>query len=64
MAKWTEDQIRDISEKIYRKRLGKGEPERMIQKDGDSGEKLRTRAHIYDSLVVDVLETVGMDGPV
>ena len=42
--------VRDISETVYRERLGEGGADRMIEKDADSGEQLRERAGSYDSL--------------
>lgn len=47
----TPSEIRDISEKVYRRRLEdscKGDVERMIAKDKDEGQKLRGRAVMYD----------------
>lgn len=48
-----QDAVRDISEVVYRQRLEQdcpGNIERMIAKDGDSGQKLRGRAGAYDTL--------------
>ena len=48
--------IRDVSEAIYRQRLedasggGDGAVQRMIERDGDQGQKLRNRAGSYDSI--------------
>ncbi|WP_027583957.1 hypothetical protein [Bradyrhizobium sp. Ai1a-2] len=42
--------IRDISEKVYREQLGEDDTRRMIEKDGDGGNKLRARAMQYDQL--------------
>lgn len=53
------EEIRDVSEKVYRKRLGKEDVERMIAKDGDGGVRLRKRASIYDDLVGDILKVLG-----
>jgi hypothetical protein len=59
------DFIRDVSEAIYRIRLndtsggGSGAVDRMIEKDKDTGQKLRGRAAIYDPIVrvaLDVLK--------
>lgn len=54
MTKHTAEQIRDISEKVYKIRLvqdsGAGAVERMIADDKDGGKKLRGRAGAYDSL--------------
>jgi len=44
------DEIRDISERVYRARLGDDDVRRMIEKDRDEGQKLRGRAGSYDSL--------------
>lgn len=57
--KYTAEQIRDISEKVYRHRLGKDDVRRMIAKDGDNGEKLRSRCSHYDDLVRDIV-TIGL----
>jgi hypothetical protein len=43
------DRVRDISEAVYRHRLGDG-GKRMVELDGDDGTKLRARAIVYDSL--------------
>lgn len=59
------EKIRDISEKVYRMQLelpsggGPGACKRMIEKDGDNGEKLRNRAGQLDvatRLYLDVLK--------
>lgn len=54
--------VRDISEAVYKDRLrttsGKNDVEKMIEKDGDNGEKLRRRAEIYDPIVRSVLRAV------
>jgi len=42
--------VRDISERVYRERLGKDATARMIGDDGDGGVKLRARAGSYDGL--------------
>lgn len=47
--------VRDLSEKVYRDLLERDNPPegavaRMIEKDGDSGEKMRERAGSYDRL--------------
>ena len=42
--------VRDISEAVYRDRLGAEDVLRMIAKDGDTGQKLRDRSSSYDSL--------------
>ena len=48
--KLTPDQIRDISEAVYRSRLGPRDTASMIKDDKDNGERLRSRAAAYDSL--------------
>jgi hypothetical protein len=62
----TPEEIRNISEKVYRARLlrdgGGCKPdnvERMIAKDGDGGVKLRGRAAIYDDLARDIRKVIG-----
>lgn len=42
--------VRDISEAVYRERLGAADAAAMIEKDGDQGQKLRERAASYDSM--------------
>lgn len=44
------DVVRDLSEKIYRMRLGDADVASMIEKDGDTGQALRRRAGCYDEL--------------
>lgn len=62
MRKRTADEIRDISEKVYRHRLGDDDVKRMIEKDGnDGGVELRKRSGIYDPLVRDILMVIGME---
>lgn len=57
--------IRDISEKVYRAKLddmsggGPGASDRMVEKDGDEGQKLRNRAGQYDSLTRFYLDALG-----
>lgn len=57
--------IRDISEAVYRIRLndpsggGPGAVDRMIEKDGDGGKKLRGRAGAYDVVTRAYLEALG-----
>lgn len=47
-------EVRALSVAAYKMRLvqdsGEGAVERMIEKDGDAGEKLANRASIYDAL--------------
>jgi hypothetical protein len=49
-----QEAVRDLSEKVYRDILERDNSEgavaRMIEKDGDNGEKLRERAGSYDRL--------------
>jgi len=42
--------VRDISEAVYRERLGQDGLEKMLRKDADDGAKLRERAGAYDAL--------------
>ncbi len=63
---WHPDFIRDLSEKVYRAKLEgecKGNVERMIEKDGDQGQKLRGRAVSYDALSRGYLEVLGFTPP-
>lgn len=52
------ERIRDISDKVYRIRLGQRDTESMIAKDGDQGQKLRQRAGSYDVLTRAYLEAL------
>lgn len=56
--------IRDLSERVYRARLiqdsGAGADARMIEKDGDDGRKLRSRASAYDPLTRAYLGAFGV----
>jgi hypothetical protein len=54
------EKIRDISEAVYRVRLGPRDTASMIAKDKDEGQKLRQRAEIYDPLVVPMAEAMGI----
>lgn len=60
--KYDNNFIRDISEKVYKTRLrqesGNDAVERMLEKDGDGGVKLRGRAIAYDSLTRVYLEAI------
>lgn len=47
---YTLQEIRDISVEVYKIRLGKKDAERMLAKDRDNGQKLRSRAESYDVL--------------
>ena len=56
--------IRDISEKAYRIRLDQdcaSNVDRMIEKDGDDGQKLRNRAGAYDPLTRAYLKVLGFE---
>lgn len=50
--------VAEICEAIYKKLLGPGAAERMLEKDGDDGKKLRGRALAYRHVVVAVLEVL------
>lgn len=56
--------IRDLSEKVYRKNLGADDTARMIEKDADNGDKLRSRAACYDKLSQTYLDLLGFKPPV
>lgn len=43
------DRVRDISEAVFRERLGK-DVKKMLADDNDGGKKLRERASSYDAL--------------
>lgn len=47
---FSDELIRDVSELVYRARLGESDTTKMIAEDGDQGEKLRKRAQCYDAL--------------
>lgn len=60
----TLDQIRDVSEGVYRLQLGPDGVKSMLAKDAetnptDNGAKLRSRAIVNDRVVRDVLEVLG-----
>ncbi len=42
--------VRDLSEHVYRQRLGDDDLATMLEKDADDGTKLRARAGAYDQL--------------
>lgn len=44
------DYVRDISERVYRLRLGPKDVACMLAEDNDDGKKLRERAAAYDYL--------------
>lgn len=50
--------VRDISEAVYRDRLGADDVASMIEKDGDNGQKLRERASSYDNLTRSYMRAV------
>lgn len=50
--------VRDISEKVYRLRLGAEDTASMIAKDKDNGEKLRARAVCFDTITRAYLEVI------
>lgn len=53
--------IRDISEKVYRDRMGEDDAASMIEKDKDDGVKLRARAGSYDGLTRAYLKALGIE---
>lgn len=58
------DYIRDLSEQVFRIRLEQdcpGNVARMIEKDEDSGEKLRNRAAAYDPITRAYLKAMGVE---
>ena len=55
------DYIRDLSEKVYRDRLGAEDVASMIEKDDDGGTKLRSRAASYDGLTRAYLKALGVE---
>lgn len=55
------DYIRDVSEKVYRSRLGEADVASMIAGDKDNGEKLRARAASYDGLTRTYLKALGIE---
>jgi hypothetical protein len=50
VKEFTDDEVRDLSESVYRQRLGDEDTLAMIEKDGDFGHKLRQRAACFDQL--------------
>lgn len=58
MDKLDATRVRDVSEAVYRMRLGKDDVRRMLEKDGDGGVKLRERAEVYDSLTRDYMRAM------
>lgn len=63
--KYTDRFVRQVSEKVYRRRLiqesGEGSPERMVAKDSDCGIKLMRRAGSYDPLTRCYLEALEIE---
>ncbi len=61
---FTPEQVRDISESVYRAKLeadnSPGAVDRMLEKDGDGGKKLRSRAGAYDALTRCYLTVLGL----
>ncbi|RPH48875.1 hypothetical protein EHM76_00295 [bacterium] len=57
----TPEEVRDISEKVYRVRLGDDDVRRMLEKDDDGGKKLRSRAGSYDPLTRAYLAVLSQD---
>jgi len=55
---YDDETVRDLSEKVYRKRLGPSDTASMIAKDKDNGEKLRERAGSLDTLSRAYLEVI------
>lgn len=53
---YTPEYVTDVSEAIYRARLGPKDVAQMIEADGDGGQKLRNRARAYDPLTRDYLK--------
>ena len=49
-AEYTPEEVRDVSEAVYRLSLGAKEVADMIKKDQDQGQKLRGRAGSYDRI--------------
>ena len=60
---YTPEQIRDISEAVYRIRLGDVAFARMSEKDADNGKKMRERAASYDVLTRAYLQVLGFMPP-
>jgi hypothetical protein len=61
---WNPEFIRDLSEKVYREHLGPDDVRRMIEQDGDEGQKLRKRSDSYDKLSRTYLGVLGFKPPV
>lgn len=54
--------IRNLSEMVYRLRLEGNDAKTMVEKDGDNGEKLRSRSSSYDSLSRDYMRAAVLLG--
>lgn len=67
VAEFDAAHVEAISEAVYRSRLcdesGDGADERMIEKDGDGGAKLRGRARAYDALTRAYLRVIKASAP-
>lgn len=59
---WTPEQITNMSEALYRLRLGPAEVAAMLLEDQDDGQKIRMRAKSYDSMTRDYLEIIKQRG--
>lgn len=59
VAEFLPERIRDVSEAIYRDRLGPTDTASMLAKDNDGGAKLRERAGSYDSLTRSYMRAMG-----
>lgn len=58
-AEYTPEFITDISEAVYRIRLGgPREAADMVAKDKDQGQKLRGRSKAYDAMTRDYLKVI------
>lgn len=57
-AEFDAEQVRNISEAVYRDRLGPKDEARMLEQDGDGGKKLRERAGSYDALTRSYLRAI------
>jgi hypothetical protein len=50
--------VRNISEAVYRERLGESDTASMIEKDKDGGKKLRGRSASYDGMTRSYLRAI------
>jgi hypothetical protein len=55
VPEFDETLVRNLSEHVYRQRLGEEDTASMLEKDGDGGAKLRERAKCYDAFSRDYL---------